>query len=312
MARDELNRHLVGAGAEHVQEQAPEVVTVDDVNAWTEREERVLRLQDQDGTLFGRYEAELQALDTTTMTGALRRWALVKHLFRVRSEGLERRGPTAPEAEEAARKLLRREPEVVWLAGHRVEVTGRSYSAMTEIAAHQMRIQILEQEREDLSAQVASIRMMLATIPVLHFGRRKPLRSSLREVVDAYARVSTEHELHRASLYAHALTPSGAPAKEPVKEAPEWWRELGPEDDARLLQALWQVGPGRYAELGPTPKPEGKGGKAEFVENLGFASLFRVWEPKMELKPAELYDRDLAQTLTAIRAASIEYPELET
>jgi len=306
----DIKQRLARAGGGIADEVAPEVLTVDVVNAWSDREERVLRLQHEEKKLPARYEAELRTFDSSTMTGALRRWALLKHLYRVRSEGLEARASASPEAEEAARKLLRREPEIVWLAGHRVEVTGRSYSAMAEIAAHAMRIATLEVERQGLWVDFATTQAVMKATRVWDRLARKALKESMRDLSDAYARVSTEHELHRRSLYAHALTPDGAPSRSPVEDAPEWWREVGPDDDVKLLAALFKVGPGRYTELGDPPRPREEA-STEFLEDLGYASLFRVWEPKMGLKPAGLYDVDLAQFLTAARASATESPEAD-
>lgn len=302
----DLDRELQRLGTERATELAPDTLTADVVNGWSDREERVLRLQYEDGQLPHHWEQELRSFDTTRMVGALRRWALLKHIYRVRSERLQARSVADPAKEDAARRLLRREPVVVFLAGHRTEITGRSYSAMAEIAAHSLRIQLLETERDDLRLEAATVSAALKQVPRWRFSERRPLKESLASIADRYADVATECELHRRSLYAHALTSHGGPANDPIEESPRWWREIGPEDDATLLAALFRVGPMRYRTMGDPPQTQ-RDGKVDFVEELGFASLFRAWEPKMGLEPAELYDRDLGQTLAAIRSGAVDY-----
>ena len=107
-------------------------------------------------------------------------------------------------------------------------------------------------------------------------------------------------------MYAHAFTADGAPARD-LSDAPDWCVEVTPEDDARLLAALFEAGPGRYARLGPPPPPPKGAPKA--AEPLGWASMFAAFERAQAAPPASFYDRDLPQTLTWARAAAERYPE---
>lgn len=267
------------------------------------------------------WEQELAALRVGDITGALQRWAYLKHLYRVRSEGLEAAaqalGDDEGGAQEVARLILRRAPVVTELAGRRVEVTSRSYSAMAEISAHDLRLQDLNEAMESLVALNAEAQARLRTTPIMKRARRHVLRRRLARISALYRRFLTERELHRMHMYAHALTTHGGPAQISVTESgehvgdlpPEWWREMTAEDDARLMIALYRAGPLRYKKLGRAPEPK-SGGRAQYREDFGLGSLMAHWEPELGLAPGDLFDRDLAQFLTALRAGALELPEL--
>lgn len=298
----ELISRLRAAGGEHVQEVAPEVIDLDVLRGWCEREERILRLQYEGGRLPDPYEAEAAMLPLTNTTNAMKRWALIKHLYRLRSERLAPAPKTkGAELEDTVRKILRREPVVIELLGRLVKVTSRSYGAMVEIHRASLTIDQLEEDLRLAAGMELKLRDERRETPLLEFGRRNALRRRIRELRELAVQIRIEQQWHRMSIYAHALTPSGAPSVDVQRDAPEWWEEMGPAEDAALLKALWQAGPVRYSELGLPPIVNGKN-KIAPNEQFGWANLFALWEPKMGLRPGELYNRDLVQLLVQLRA----------
>lgn len=301
-----LTPELRASGARHRQALAPDPITVEWLLAEAETAERVLRIQFDDGALLEEWENELAGLTGRDITSALRRWAALKHFWRVHNEQLAPALESGSvDAEVAARQIMRREPVVVWLGRHRVEVTSRSYSATAEIAVHELTCRSLAEDMQLIAALTSTVRQKLGSVPVYRIAERNRLRRRLRKLTSLYQRAYTEHELHRMALYAHALTPHGAPAEDIAAEVPVWWRELRPEDDAALLAALFEAGPIRYRALGAARTK----GRARFVQDFGFASLFSAWEKELGLKPGELYDHDLAQSLLSMRAGSVDLSE---
>lgn len=301
-----LISELRRAGGEHVREGVPDPIDLPWLRSFVEREERILRLQYPDGEFPDHVEAELAPLAMATMAQALRRLIVVKHQWRVWSQRLQRRGASADVAE-AARKILRREPVTVELLGRRLEITSRSYSAMAEIAFHDLTIQKLRGDLERVEELLQEIAGRARGTRPWSLRLRGHLRRRFDRLTELYQRIYSEMERHRAAIYAHALTPSGAPARS-IDEAPEWWAETGPMEDAALIRALIEAGPGRYADLGPVPEPR-KRSRVEMREHFGFASLFATWEPELNLEPAELFDRDLVQFLTHLRAGAYDFSD---
>lgn len=220
-------------------------------------------------------EEELAKHQPTTLMGWLTRWALLKEFYRGRYREVQSRQTnqmrvSEADAAEAARQLIRREPMPLEICGRTIHVTGRSYNAMYEIAAHYMRVEELEAFIQTLAN------------------------------VEVYRRVSYEILLHRRAIWAHALTPSGAPARS-LEEAPEWWREIGPQDDAALLAALFRIMHGRYVAMGPAPVP--KDSKKQ-SETFGWASLLSSLETRAKVQPASYFDLDLFQLVAHSRAAN--------
>lgn len=288
-------------GGEVRTEQAPDPLPLSHVQRWCERYERLLRRQyPPDGKLPGDAERQLEALDPSNMTGALQRWAYLKHLYLVRSEGLAKRDESRQSIEAAARQLLRREPVRIQLGDHQVAVTARSYAAMYEIAACAMAIRSLEVDL-DTAARLAA-----STIEALDrtrgWRRRARLRRRLRTLRELHRRASDEVARQRRMLYAHAFTPSGAPARS-AEEAPEWWAEVDPVADAVLQAALIQAGHARFERLGDPP-PDDPDRKTKPREDLGWATLFASIERQQKLPPGTLYDVDLFQLRTWLRAGA--------
>jgi len=281
-------------------EDKPDTVALDDVRKWCDREERVLRLQyqvrpNERGELPPEWELGLQhpGRQTATMSGALSRWAYLIHLYRIRNQKLTK--AEAPDVEEAIRQLLLREPIVVEMPSRTVAVTGRSYSAMLEIARHSVRLRELEAD----VLKIAGLEQQLLAILVGESPKpkRKRAQRRLRWLYRVHRKVLMEAQLHRQGIYAHALTDDGAPARA-LSDAPEWWDQMGPEDDAALLRALFAVGVERFAEIPERPEKEDERRPAE---DFGWHSLFSSVERSAKLKPASLYDRDLFQLLTWVR-----------
>ena len=306
-----LTPDLLQAGARYVRERAPDPVTLEWLKAKCATLERVLRIQYPEGQLPGTWERDVALLSPVTDTSSgLRLKSLLEHFYRVRNEGLRASGPTTEDvdAAKAARALLRREPIVIQIAGESVAVTGRSYSAMMEIAAHELRIR----EYDGAIERVASLAARTTNAMRLATGGKKrrqaQLRRRLARLNDAYRRIATEREAHRCALYAHATTAHGGPAADPLgTDAPTWWRHAGPLDDAALLGALFLAGPARIAAL---PEPTKKADKDE-VNEFGWASLFAFFERRHMLDPARGWDTDLGQVIADVRVANAPFDEME-
>lgn len=295
-----LPKEMQAVGAREESARAPTVVSLEWLQRECEKQERVLRLQEEDGTLPAEDEAELTRLSMEDTTGALRRWAYLKHCWIKRSERLVRQPEAAPEeAQTAAFDLLSRAPEVITLScGVRVPVTGRSIHAMAEIAAHEARIRSLEAEREEARKVFVATARAMEGAP---WRRSRQLRKRLRRIEDLWARASGEILSQWRALWAHATTPTGAPFR-PGDALPVWLPLVTPEDCARLFLALMEVGPARYAKLGPPPEETGQG--AHPGENFGFATLLAAWGVRIKVRPAELYDQDLGQMMAEMRASA--------
>lgn len=285
-----------------------EAVSVEEIRRWCEEDERTLRNQYPDRRLPDAAEQELASYDPSTVRGALRRWAYLKHLWRVWSEGLARQEEQQKgDAEEAARQLLRREPVRVRLGGRVVEVTGRSYAALYEIAACDAQIRALEADLEVCSKLAAAAEAELAASP--GWRRAAALRRRIRTLHRIHVRLCREIREQRRWLYAHALTPSGAPARS-AEDVPEWVEEIGRVEDALLLAAVIEAGHARLARLGEPP-PSTTERSAQPAEDFGWATLFASIERQQKLPPGTLYDVDLFQLRTWLRAGAPPPLELE-
>ncbi len=251
------------------------------------------------------WDEALSSLPVETALGALKRFGQLKHYSSVlyaRTE--ERPAVEAERAQAAARKLLQREPIRVTLAnGRTIRITSRSLAAMAQIAAHQSRIRLLDAE---LSHIADLFHVTTAALKHERWRRRSRLRRRARRLQELYRRLHQEIYRHRAMLYAHVSTASGAAARE-GEPLPEWWDEVAPEDEAKILMALYAVGPMRYAELGPPP--ERKGPKSP--EDWGYEGLLASWGIRKNVDPAEMFDRDLAQIMAEIRTSAPPPPGTE-
>lgn len=296
----DMPKQFHDAGARRTSERAPDLITLEWLRVECDRLERVLRLQYPEGKLDEVAEASLARYKpAANTTRALRLWAQLKHLYLSRSE--RRTAPRSTEPTTALDQLMRRTPVVTSICGRRVEVTGRSYSALTELAAHSVRRDLLTEDAARLAELAVELRAALR-------GRirgRGRLRRRLRHVEALHRRTLTEREHHRRAIYAHALTPHGGPARDNAAEAPAWWREIGPVDESLLLRALHEAGPGRYHELGEPPRPQrGREASRQPTEDFGLATLLAAWGVRLKVRPAGLYDVDLGQLLAEMRAAN--------
>lgn len=265
-------------------------VTLEVAQGWCEQYESALRTSFRTESFPDEWQQQLDAEPPTSVVSAIRRYALLKHFYLLRLDKQQKRVDTEPTMDLAARQLLRREPVDVAMAGRIVQVTGRSYAALYAIARHAARLRALEDEIERIADMIAD-------------DAKRPARGRLlRLQADLYMEMS----LQRQAIYAHALTESGAPAQS-LDEAPSWWTEVGPADDAALLMACWESGPGRYRLLGEPPARKGK--ESEKEDPFGWASLFASIERQQKIPPAELYNRDLWQLLAWSRAAAPPLPE---
>lgn len=296
-----LSPDLIKKGARHELAGAPSVITVEWLQTECARLERMIRKQPFEWPEGA--EQELEALKPVRDTASgLRIWALLKHLYRVRSEGLT--APKTQDTAEVARQILMREPVVVQLAGRAVKVTGRSYAAMAHIAQHDIRGRVLWLKLERLAALVSITEARHRASSVFRRGKHSRRLDRLAAV---HEDLFTEWMKHRASFYAHALTEHGGPADDGARP-PSWFRHTTREDDAVLLGALFEVGPARYNLLGPPPERKDS---PDPLESFGFASLISAWDRDIKLGPAALYDHDLGQVLTQMRAGNPPFNEKE-
>lgn len=277
-----------------------EAISLDQLRRIAEKDEAGLRADYPDG-LPDDWEADLAEHPGDTALSALYRVVVLKSFYRERARsrgGYAAEAADPSDAQAAAHALLRRTPVSVTLAsGRAVEVSGRSISCMSEIAAHQLRIRHLDAELGALAA-IAS-RLDRRQPRWTRTGRRT--RRLLQRATDLYRRAYAERERHRAQLYAHIFTPSGAPAA-PGETAPTWWREIAPEDDAAIMAALLEAGPLRYRRLGETPGQKGR--QSERGEDWGFEGLLVSWGIRKKVEPARMLDQDLGQALAEMRLAA--------
>lgn len=292
-------------------DRAPDRITREWLEEQCERLEKVLRLQDEAEDspfeLTDRDEAELSRRPTSTTTGALKRWAYLKHLYLVRSESgghrgaIQASGVPGSDAEEAARKLLQREPVEVDLGTRRVQITGRSYACMLSMAQHESRIDELGADLE----RVQELRSDLEDEIRDHAGRALHLRRRFKKLGKIQRLLLAEIRLHRQMLYAHAFTDDGAPASS-LSEAPDWWREIDQGQDAKILMGLFQAGPGRLMQLGEPPESDSK---SEKKEDWGYKSLIASIERQQKVDPAAYFKEDLFQLIAWVRAGAPPVPE---
>ena len=250
------------------------------------------------------WEEKLAGIPRTTPMGRLRTWKQLAIYSEVRHQArVQEREVDHDAAQEAARQLLRREPVEVQIGPHVVGLTSRSYAAMAALARHDARIRLLRADAEYVDARM---RQLTDALPGSEQAERKGVRRKLRRLLAMSDRVNEEILRQRRALWAHALTPSGAPATG-VDHVPDWWSEIDPIWDATLLMGLMQAGAGRYATLGEAPRAQREG--KEPAEDFGWGSLFATVERQNKLPPASLYDVDLYQLLTWLRAGAEPVPE---
>lgn len=302
-----LSPDLLEAGARYERASAPAVVTVEWLQEECARLERILRAQYDDDELPKEWERRLaMSKPANDTTRGLQLWAYLKHLYLVRSEGWRPGVQDGGQSEEAVRALLRREPVTVQVCGRPLAVTGRSYAAMMHIASHDLRGRELDEAIERASDLASRVAQAIDSTPARRWGRRRTLRRRLQAVTEAYVRIATERQKHRAMLYAHATTEHGGPA-ESIHDAPDWWQEAGPMDDAQLIAGLFLAGPGRLAQL-PKPKKEPDD---DDDDGFGYATLFSVFEKKAGVPTGRGWDLDLGMILADLRAGNAPYDRPE-
>lgn len=268
-----LDSDLEAAGAEYRDADVPDSIDLAWLRDQADLLERGLFLTDDE-------ELALEEVPPLNMRLAMKRWGYLKHLHHKRAAW---RRPA--KREEAMRGLLRREPVIVFVpGGRRVEVTSRGYATMFEIARHAVRLRELEDVIEELDADYA----------------RAPSHQSRRRVARFHRRAIFEARLQRQAIYAHAFTPDGRPASS-LEDAPAWWTEIDALGDSLILNALFQAGHLRYAELGEPPRRRNEGRK---LEDFGWHSLLAELAREESVPAAETYDRDFFQQLAELRAAA--------
>jgi hypothetical protein len=310
-----LDERLRGAGAQHGSDAAPLCVSKEWLLTDCERQERILKIQVDELALTeedaGRIATLRRAAEAdSTPTGALRLWKVLGHFYMVREDGLVRRAANGgTSAEQASHDLLhRRTVDVVLENGRRVRVGGRSYSALLLIAAHGARAQLLETEMEHLQAKFAQAHTEARRhLRFTKIGRRWRVR--LRAIERRHGRVALEAARQRITMWAHALTTSGAPHPAGTS-VPAWLHEITQTDEVALFDALHEVGPRRIAALMaalPKPKPRPRRGATPAAERPDFGpdGLLTAYGYRLKVPAAECYDVDLgylaAELMTTVQ-----------
>src|SRR3990172_4385757 len=242
--------------------------------------ERVLRLQFEGHQFPPEDETLLSSLSLDHPNQCWLRYLHLRGMWHVWEKGYQRRDADHDLNEYL---LLHREPVRVRIGARVVEVTSRSRAAMIMLARHSTQRRLLSGDLERIEG------LLLQRIT----------RRRRRFLVRMLAAATREWEYQFRGILACLLTPDGRAAL--PEEAPEWWDEVTVEDEKRLLIATLEAGPGRYRRLGPPPAVEGAK-KPE--EEFGPEHLLATWEPKLNLPPATLCDRDYAQFVTWLRAGA--------
>jgi hypothetical protein len=271
------------AGGVRRRKPVPYPLTHQHIRTMCESRERILRIQYDDEKFADDDEQVLASLSIDDPDQAFQRYQYLMGLYFVWQRGFRR--ADRHETTDATRWLmLAREPVRIRIAGRVVDVTSRSRAAMIRMQRHEaartqaeQAIQLLEQRIQEVGRGWRGL------------GRRRRLRA----LADRWAR---EWEVQFRGILANALSPDGRAAL--PEEAPEWWAEVSAEDEARILVALFEAGPGRVSR-GRKPHPPKPGAKKDDRE-MTFGSLLRFWEPKLRLLPMALEDVDLAQLMTAL------------
>lgn len=296
---------FAASDAERRQGAIPDEMPLDFVRERADEIERILRLQFKPDPLPQKMQAKLATCPADgSPSDLVERWVAVSHFLRSVRDRKEApsaggEGPDEETVQRAARKLLRREPVRIELEDRTLQVTGRSYAAMIEMARHETRIDELRQD----AARAFELRSRLEeAVEAAGKGsaRKRRLRRRLNRVARAHRRILHEVKLHRRALYAHALTEDGAPA-EGLDEAPDFWDEIGPGEHLALLSALFEAGPGRISKLGRPPSSGDEDRGRDFREDFGFKNLLSSFESDMKVEPASYFDRDLGQLVTWVR-----------
>lgn len=312
-----LPQDLREAGGQYRKQGAPGgSVDLDWLTRECERNERILRKQMEDGDLPDRHEAELRRpeMQLTSLTGGLKRWAYIKHLYRLWNEGRLSEEPRAgpggkpgvgdektSDQMRAMVQLLERESVTVRLTHRTVEVTDRSYLALLRMAEHSTRVQELERKVERIDDARERIREKvdgpddLTTRDVRRLEHLGRLRNAVR----------AEAQDHRRAIVANLTTEDGAPA-DSIDEAPDWADEIGPVDEVALIVGVRKAMSERISRLGEQPDhPRDTG--AEKLEDWGMPAWvigFRDFDDRTPVDPAAPMRRPLARMIAGDRAES--------
>lgn len=285
-----------------------------------EQMERILRLQFEDGDLPDRYERELSSpkMRLDSLTGGLKRFAYLKHLYRLWNRGgldsasSPGRGGSPgspgvgegrePDQMRAMVQLLDREPVSVRLSHRTIEITDRSYLALLRMAEHSTRINDLERDVRRIDALIRDIRDRateedgddLSTRDVRRLEHLSRLRIAVRRTVQD----------HRRAIAANLTTDDGAPA-DSIDEAPDWADEIGPVDEVALVVGVRRAMSERIERLGERPEHP-RDSDAEKLEDWGtpaFLIPFRDFDGRTPVDAAGAgLEAPLASQLAAARA----------
>lgn len=259
--------------------------------------ERILRAQFDDGKFSDEDEALLAELSVEHPDQCFQRYQLLLQIYGIWERGGIGKGVTREEEVEATRWLmLSREPVHVRIANRTVNVTSRSRAAMIRLQRHDDRRALLGEKLDVIAEKLAAVdaERRAGAIGIFASLRKKAKLHALR------GRIEAEWEVHFRGILANALSEDGGAAK--PEDVPAWWTAVTLEDEARLLAALIEAGPGRM-ERGTKPK---RGASSSKGEPMTFGQLLRYYEPKLNLPPMALENADLAQFITALEDGASE------
>jgi hypothetical protein len=253
-----------------------------------DRLERTLRLQFR-GELPAGVAAALESADPSTEGGAIERLVTLRIAYRewyARESGQMRE---SDDAEGLMLQLIDRTPVRVRISSGRVvEITGRSVAALIQLSGQEARLALLQVKIEEVRARYQRALRHARKAPSGNL--RRGWRTYAETVQAAYTELHTALLRHRERLCAHLATPDGAPARL-EDPAPEWWRELTPEDDALLILACHHAGPERISRASQAlAKKQGGGGAP-----LAFHRLLGAYARALRVQPAALMSKDFGQ-----------------
>jgi hypothetical protein len=256
--------------------------------------ERTLRLQ-SNGELPEALTVALAAIQGDPLDAAVARVVALTVAYRewaARRTGERSRDDAASET--AMVQLIAREPVPRRLTtGRVIYVTGRSAAALLQLSAHEARLELLRRQFADVRHEYGRTLLLWDRTPAP--WRRERWWRRAETLHAAYHELHVAILRHRERLWAHAMTPTGAAARLD-EEAPAWWRETTAVDDAGLVEACWEAGPGRIAAASQGT------GERESGEVLSFARILGVYGRALRTTPAALMSEDFGMLWASVES----------
>ena len=270
------------AGGDRVVEAVPYPLTHEHIRRMAEKREHLLRIQFDDERFSDDDEAILAGLSVDHPDECFIRFRHLCGMWHAWERGLRQ---TNTDQELTAHLLINADPTYVSVAGRTVAVHPPSRSKMIHMSRYDRR-------RRQLADVLEQCTRMLAERRWSRWRRKRTERFLER----------TENEwLHQTrGLLANALGPSGR-AYLP-DEAPAYWEEITAEDERHILEALLEP-TRKFRTLPPSARNDVKTRKGR---DWGFDTVLAIWEPRLNLLPAQLNDVPLTSFLTWVMAGADE------